>query len=187
MIYSNQCQNILTILAKRKASINELTFTEVSVCDTEYYQVVNKMTEIGEELWKMVMEEKIGSQGFITILQHRFMFLYTVSAIARGESILDGKLSKLSYFELSRNEPTPIQVMVLKNTIGKSNRGRILLGRVIRYKDPNLCPLNALAMYLFFRFDFTEEYNKMNPSDNESWFNNIIIVDIRINKNIKNE
>lgn len=108
---------------------------------------------------------KVGNQGFITMLRHCFMFLYTVYAIARGESVLNGKIFELLYLELAKIEPTPIQIMVLKNSTGKANRGRIFLGRVIQHKNSNLCSLSALALYLYF-FDHTEEYNKMNPTDN---------------------
>jgi Centromere DNA-binding protein complex CBF3 subunit, domain 2 len=54
---------------------------------------------------------------------------------------------------------------------GKTNHGIHLFGRFMRALDMLECPVSHLAMYLFWRFENSQEFNP--PPDmtaNESWF-----------------
>jgi hypothetical protein len=54
---------------------------------------------------------------------------------------------------------------------GKTNNGIHLFGRAMRHLDVLLCPIGALALYLFVRFNHSQEFNPPpNFSSNQEWF-----------------
>jgi Centromere DNA-binding protein complex CBF3 subunit, domain 2 len=54
---------------------------------------------------------------------------------------------------------------------GKTNNGVHLFGRAMRHLDVLMCPIGAMALYLYFRFKLSQEF--CNPPDftvNQSWY-----------------
>lgn len=62
--------------------------------------------------------------------------------------------------------------------LGKTNHGRILYGRATRHKNVLLCPVGALALYLSYRFQVTQEFlHDVDWTKNETWFYVKLLVD----------
>lgn len=106
-------------------------------------------------------------------LRDRFLFVSTLRAILRGESLFNADLSDMfmATFRQGNNDPHELQLWVLQLAFGKTNGGKKLNGRALRHKDPYECVLYALAMYLWFRFMKTGEMQY--PPDfrnNREWF-----------------
>ncbi|KAG7350141.1 centromere DNA-binding like protein [Nitzschia inconspicua] len=73
----------------------------------------------------------------------------------------------------------PFWIFLLQMRTGKSNGANLkLYGRAGRHKDPTMCPMGALAFYLFYRFNKT---NEMDPPPNfcesSSWFTMTLLGD----------
>ena len=56
-------------------------------------------------------------------------------------------------------------------SIGKTNTDKVLYGRVMRHKEPELWSIGILALYLLARFELTDEIEHMNFDENKTWFN----------------
>jgi hypothetical protein len=55
--------------------------------------------------------------------------------------------------------------------VGKTNKDRKIYGRAMRHKNLHLCAIGAKAMYLYYRFNHTKEFeNPPDFTDNAAWF-----------------
>jgi hypothetical protein len=55
--------------------------------------------------------------------------------------------------------------------VGKTNRDKKIYGRAMRHKNLHLCAVGAKAMYLYFRFKHTTEFEHLPDfTDNKAWF-----------------
>ena len=101
-------------------------------------------------------------------LRDRFCLLLTNFGILRGESLFKADLSDLASIVDRPGTCQESVVLILQIAIGKVNKGKTLYGRVMRHKDVELCPVGALAMYLFHRFQVAKE--EIDLSSNSKWF-----------------
>ena len=76
------------------------------------------------------------------------------------------------------NEPSPYHIVVLCVGEGKQNKDKNIFGRIMRHRDPRLCGIGALGMYLMLRFQLTQEHKLFDFFDNNSWFNVKLIRDM---------
>jgi hypothetical protein len=54
---------------------------------------------------------------------------------------------------------------------GKTNKGVMLYGRVLRHSDVTMCPIGALAMYLYVRMKTSQEFDcSTDFTSNHAWF-----------------
>ena len=75
--------------------------------------------------------------------------------------MLKADLSDICDFVISaknNNESSTYHILVLRISEGKQNNDKNIYCRLLRHKDPRLCGIGALAMYLFLRFNLTQEY-----------------------------
>ena len=54
---------------------------------------------------------------------------------------------------------------------GKTVQQKAQFGKMMRHSNVNMCAVGALAFWLFARFLVTEEYESMDFTNNNSWFN----------------
>ena len=76
-----------------------------------------------------------------------------------------------------------VHALVMKIATGKTNGTKTLYGRVVRHKDPALCPIGALGLYLLARFHLADE--KLDFSSNSSWFDVKLLVECGSRENTK--
>ena len=106
-------------------------------------------------------------------LRNSFTFKFTLAGVIRGESLERADLSDLcDYFWQGEADPYPIHILIVAMCQGKTNQDKKLFGRAMRHRDPEMCPLRALAIYLWCRFDVRGEWADARPdfTDNHAWF-----------------
>ena len=110
-------------------------------------------------------------------LRDRFQFLMTLSAVMRSDSIYKADLCDLCDFSFKQGgEHSPYHILILRDGGGKSVQDKTQFGKVMRHRYPELCPIGALGLWLLARFDITSEQDNIDFLDNESWFNNKLLI-----------
>jgi hypothetical protein len=91
-------------------------------------------------------------------IRDRLDFLLGHALVARGETTRFIQLADLFTMELKNEGPTVCEILMVVMRQGKTNvHGRIDYGGCMRHKDIEVCPIGALALYLFYRFDVLGE------------------------------
>ncbi len=78
----------------------------------------------------------------------------SLCGVLRSESLFKADLSDLMDINLEPSltkEPSPYHILIMRIGEGKQNSDKTIYGRCIRHRDPRLCGVGALAMYLFLR------------------------------------
>lgn len=120
--------------------------------DVAPFLIATSIGKISLSFWNKALA---GAATYIfASLRDRFLYMTTMRAILRGESLFNADLSDMfmTTFRQGNNDPHELQLWVLQLAFGKTNGGKKLNGRALRHKDPYECVLYALAMYLWFRF-----------------------------------
>jgi len=86
----------------------------------------------------------------------------------------NAQLCNLSMIQTEGESSAKCPILILKFDTGKTNKGKTLLGRVMRNKDAETCPIGALAMYFFARFNMSSE--TLDFSTNSAWFDINLLV-----------
>jgi len=97
----------------------------------------------------------------------------TLGGVLRSESMYLADLSDLCDFLFHQTlEPDPYHVSVLRIGRGKTNKANNIFGRAMRHKDPRMCSVCGLGLYLLARFQSTNEIDELfDFTNNETWFN----------------
>ena len=82
-------------------------------------------------------------------------------------------------------EPYPYHILILRVGAGKTNKNKVVFGRLVRHIDPTMYGFSALALYVLCRFNLTQEHLQMDFSDNEAWFNRKLLCAIPQKKDPK--
>ena len=70
------------------------------------------------------------------------------------------------------NEPDPYHVLIMRIGFGKTIKGdKPLYARGIRHRDPIICHIGALGLWLMACFHIYNKMVQIDFSDNTSWFN----------------
>jgi len=78
--------------------------------------------------------------------------------LARGDNRRSAEISDLHTFEFPGEGPTRCMPLIFTTRGGKENQhGRLETGGALRHRKPLMCMLSALAFYLLFRWDLTDE------------------------------
>ena len=78
--------------------------------------------------------------------------------LARGHDRRLAEISDIHTFEFPGEGPTPCFPLIMTMRGSKTNQhGRLETMGALRNTDPFICPLGALAFYLLYRWDLTEE------------------------------
>ena len=85
-------------------------------------------------------------------------FLMRHHMLLRGQSTRHADLADLFTLPDLKEGITPCQPLILTMGHGKMNQyGKMEYAGALRNKDPVICPLGALAIYLFWRWEFSGE------------------------------
>ena len=106
-------------------------------------------------------------------LRNAFTFKFSLAGVLRGESLERADLSDLcDYFWQGEPDPYPIHLLIMAICQGKTNQDKKLFGRAMRHREETMCPIGALALYLWYRFDVRGEWADARPDflDNTAWF-----------------
>ena len=78
--------------------------------------------------------------------------------LTRGGDRRAAEISDLFTFELEGEGPTRCFPLIFTTRASKQNQhGRLETIGALRHKDPLVCVLGALAFYLLYRWDLTDE------------------------------
>ncbi|KAA8915773.1 hypothetical protein TRICI_002073 [Trichomonascus ciferrii] len=109
-------------------------------------------------------------------LRTRLSFLLDHSTLFRECNISSLELADLSCTVTKTEDPTPFVVYNMLTQHGKTDEmGRKDFSATLRHKDPRLCLVNALAMFLFYRFQMTRE-GLPDMSSRMSWYGVKLII-----------
>jgi hypothetical protein len=65
-------------------------------------------------------------------------------------------------------------IMIMQIHQGKASQHNTNWGRVVRNRDIKMCPMGSTGLYLFHRFEVTQE--EFNFLENSNWFSRKLIV-----------
>ena len=166
----------------RKNAVTKALFKERLSEEFQPFKMIGEVPRIEEWLWEY--NNSTVSFG-ASSLRDRFHFLMSLGAVLRSELLFKADLADWCDVYLNvdtTKEPTPYHIVVLCIGEGKQNSDKSVFGRIMRHRDPRLCGVGALGLYLMLRFHVTEEPKLFNFFDNESWFNVKLIRKMRTGK-----
>jgi len=181
-IWRSDCEELMTHVKTRKKAMDKRNYKEKMDSSFTCFKAKGKEELIEKELWESGNVSSL--RHAFPPIRHRFIFLFTTSGILRGESLYSAELSDC--FSVShKNEYKDAHTwdaLIMSMINGKTNRENKLYGRSLRAKDVRLCPVGALAFYLFVRFWLTEEFDDDSKcpdfTDNSSWYDIKLLVGI---------
>ena len=174
---SNRVVKVLDQVKKRKQRIAKTSFEEKLCSQFSPYTTAKGIPRLEEHLFNKNSSSAVFS---LSSLRDRYCLLYTVNGILRGESLFKSELSDLcDLIHKDQSTGQEILIHVMRIAMGKTNGLRVLYGRCIRHKDVNQCAIGALGLYLLGRSMLTSEFQRIDFSQNEQWFNIKLLVDSR--------
>jgi hypothetical protein len=165
------------MVRKRKARLDKAAYREKIDNTSSPYLVVGQLQNL--ENWFWVTGCHTGSRSNIfAALRNRYVYLRTLAALLRGESLYKEELSDHFGVEIKASKnPHLMELAISQVATGKTNGNLKLFGRVCRHKDVNMCSYGALGFWLLYRFHCTGEMDT--PPDftsNEDWFDIKVLV-----------
>ncbi|CAD6983165.1 unnamed protein product, partial [Tilletia controversa] len=119
--------------------------------------------------------QKLGEERH-DCLRSRLDFLLSHAIMGRSEDLRGAKLSDMYSYNVPYSSPHPCHALVITFLESKANTGgRKERGIAIRHRNVEVCPIGALAMYLFYRFDVCSE----DPPDfttRRDWYDKFLLV-----------
>ena len=172
-IDSERIDRLMENVLKRKDRVSKANFKERVDGEFTPYKMIDEVHAIEDYMWHY---------GCTTLpycaasLRDRYQYLATLAGVLRSESLYRGDLSDLCDFKFNqRLEPSPYHIGIQRVSMGKANADKVLYGRAIRHREPQLCSIGALGFYLMARFHVTDEIDCIDFSDNATWFNRKIL------------
>jgi hypothetical protein len=175
MIRKNKDVKKLIKSAKsRKVRVTRDTFSERLDAGALPFELLLKLPQIEEEMWKLSSHS---GQYSVSGLRDLFFLLFTKAGLVRGESLCHSEISDL--FSMVQQDEGPIGhdalIFILQIHKGKKNLvGRIVWGCSMRHAHVSLCSIGDLAFYLVMRFHITKE--TIDITDNKSWLNGKLLI-----------
>ncbi|KAE8238161.1 hypothetical protein A4X03_0g8927, partial [Tilletia caries] len=112
-----------------------------------------------------------------TVWRARFDFLMQHAIMGRSEDLRNAELSALYTHKIAQSRPHPCPAVVVSLKHSKTNvEARKGFGVAARYRDVELCPVGALALYFFERFHIKKEAFP-DLSLRASWYGTSMLVD----------
>ena len=185
-IMSDRMKLLIKEVKIRRNAVTKALFKERLSEEFAPFKMIGEVPRIEEWLWNY---NNSTISFAISSLRDRFHFLMSLGAVLRSESLFKADLSDLCNFILETEqteEPSPYHIVVLRIGEGKQNSDKNIFGRILRHRDPRLCGVGALAMYLMLRFQHTQEDKLFDFFDNNSWFNIKLLQNIPCKKRRQN-
>ena len=170
-LYTEKLKQLIHIVTYRGEMVNRATFKERNDGAFQPYKLSNEINNIEQFMW----DDSPTSGMFYgaASLRDRFHFLFTIGAVIRSQSVFKADLSDLMDFNYTqKNEPDPYHVLIMRIGFGKTIKGdNPLYARGIRHRDPRLCHIGALGLWLMARFRIFNEMENIDFSNGRTWFN----------------
>ena len=80
------------------------------------------------------------------------------------------------------DEHDPYHVLILRDGGGNSVKNNTQFGKVVYHNIPELCSIGALGLWPLARFDITGELDTSDFLDNNSWFNQKLLISTQAEK-----
>lgn len=181
-IKSARVMKLLEMVKKRKKRLHAANYKEKISSEFSPYMLANEVPRIERALFFHNSQAKTARMS-IAATRDRYMLLQTIYGILRGESIIKCDLSDLCDILLEDQGIHECRILIMRIVTGKTNGLKTLYGRVMRNTNEDLCPIGALALYLFARFKYGGE--KIDWTSNKGWFDVKLLVDNNISNNKK--
>ena len=181
---SGRIKKLTRTVRNRKAKINRRLLKEVPLEKVIPFKTLPHIPEIEEKFWDRSKRTPAWKK-IMAGLRNRFFFLWTITAIIRGEALWKARLCDfVSVVFQSKADPSAYEIMAQIIDDGKTNDGSdVQLGRALRHLDPFMCPIGAIGFYLLARFMLTDEDEHFDYTDNSSWFNAALLVGEHVTRN----
>ncbi|GHJ89143.1 hypothetical protein NliqN6_5545, partial [Naganishia liquefaciens] len=142
---------LMTTLKRQEAERKKSSF--VDRCKDSFLDGYHKTTQVAD-----IMNEGL-KRNTAEGLRDRTMNALSHYGLLRGEDARGIQLPDVQHLPLEHREgPTPCDVMVVLLLDGKTNQyGNTQYMGAIRNRNWNECPLGAMAMWLFYRFQLSGE------------------------------
>ena len=159
-------------------------FKERSNTEFQPYKMAPEISRLEQYMWDYMACNTATSAS---VLRDRFQYLMTVHAVIRSESMYLADLSDLCDFMFQQSlEPDPYHIFIMRIGNGKINQKNAIFGRVMRHRDPRLCPVGGVGLVLLARFHHTREIETIDFTNNKSWFNIKLLGAMNFTKKTKN-
>ena len=170
-LYTEKLKQLIHIVTYRDEMVNMATFKGKNDGIFQPYKLSNKINHIEQFIWDD--SPKSGIFYGAASLCDRFHFLFTIGAVIRSESVFKADLCDLMDFKyLHVNEPDPYHVLITRIVSGKTIKGdNPLYARGTRHRDPRLCHIGVLGLWLMARFSIFNEMDKLDFLNGRTWFN----------------
>ena len=171
---SDRMNQLMKMVKSRKNKVTKAMFKERSSGAFQPFKMIQEIPRIEKYLWDYPSSTLVNGAS---ALRDRYHFLMCLCGVLRSESMYLADLADLCDFMLHPDcEPDPYHILIMRIGEGKVNAdGTEVFGRVMRHKDPRLCAILALAIYLCMRFDVTGEIESIDFANNNTWFNRKLI------------
>lgn len=130
-----------------------------------------EVTEVCHQLWSHGAISASTPNSTECHLRTLIDFLLGHYMLTRGGNRRSAEISDLFTFEFVGEGPTPCFPLIWTTRAGKQNQhGRLETSAALRNKDLLVCPIGALAFYLLYRWDLTDEPFP-HLGDRKDWYN----------------
>ena len=142
-IWNVHCEELATLMKKRKAHIARARYEEKVDHQFSSYKALGEVDSIEAELHRRCCNASL-RQAF-SALRNRFVFLFSMKGILWCESLYKAELSDLLH--VSNKAPKdvhPFAILIMQIAISKTNNGIYkLYRRAMRCKDVLMCPFST--------------------------------------------
>ena len=160
-------------VTKRKKTADSLSYKEKVNPQLEKYEYPEYYPRAERYFWDK-HQSHMSLHDICSSMRNRYTFLTTMQTVTRHESCVKCKLSNFQFITCTmRGEIDPYPILVRNINVGKTVQAdsasrEVIQAKSIRHKDVNLCEQGGLGMYLFCRFQVTDE--EFDLCENEDWF-----------------
>jgi Centromere DNA-binding protein complex CBF3 subunit, domain 2 len=189
LVWTLDCKNLQNHVKERLPALKKANYVEKVDGEFAPYAIVERYGDIEKVMWDDSQQSK-GRRSVCSNLRHRACTLYLSTGILRSESIHKADIS--DFFGLKppkkENDVHDMWLMIMQIAQGKTTRGKKQWGRATRHRQVELCCIGAIAHYLQYRIDSTNEFMDFTVGDwmdNKAWFDIKFLVDINGSDNTK--
>ena len=167
-------KDLIVLVKNRRERVLKALSKERIDGEFQPFMMIEQIPKIEEVLWNYKNNTRVYG---LNALRNRFQYLMTLGAVMRSDSLYSDDMCDLCDFTfLQPKEGDPYHIMILRDGDAKTSKGKVQYGKVMRHKLPELCSICALGLYLLVRFEITQEVNKFDFIDNNSWFNQKLMI-----------
>ena len=170
-LMTERLTKLLQMVISRKDKVDKALYKERTTSEFAPYKVAPEISRIEYYMWHYNNSSSLASCA--SSLRDRYHYLAILQGVLRSESMYLADLSDLTDFKFQQKlEPDPYHVTVLSIGRGKTNQAKTIFGRMMRHRDPRLCSVGGLGLYLLARFQTTNEIDDIfDFTTNKTWFN----------------